>query len=188
MLNNLTSLMNSEYIATSKGLADKSMSSLSEKWTSLSDTVRFGKHSFDYVVSHFTPNPLSCANADPADAMRVCAYLRVSDEVSLNILKTFPRISPRKCAEILYVLYCYHNWDVVGDNLMLYVDTRTLHYYGVDYFDFPTQYDGIFAPSLKLKFEEPSITLRDFHALSWRRIMPTISFQKIFSSGIQPLF
>ena len=164
MLNDLTSLMNSECFGTFKGLAGKSMSLLSKKWTSLSDIICFDKHSYDYVVSHFTPNPLSCANADPADGMRVCAYLRVSDEVSLNILKIFPRISPRKWTQILYALYYYHNQDVVGDNLMLYVDTRTLHYNGVDYFDLRTQYDGIFAPSLKFKFEEPSITLRDFHA------------------------
>ena len=81
------------------------------------------------------PTHYLCANADPADGMRVCAYLRVSDEVSLNFLQTFPRISPRKWTQILYILYNYHNQDVVGDNLMLYVDTRTLHYNGVDYFD-----------------------------------------------------
>ena len=134
------------------------------------------------ATSH--PTPLSCANADPADAMRVCAYLRISGEVSLNILKTFPMISPRKWAEILYVLYYYHNQNVVGNNLMLYVDTRTLHYYGVDYFDLPTRYDGIFAPFLKLKFEEPSITLRNFralfmeedHAYNFRKFSPLLAY------------
>ena len=42
-----------------------------------------------------------------------------SEEVSLNVLKKIVRISPRNRAEILYVLYYYHNRDVVGDNLML---------------------------------------------------------------------
>ena len=50
-------MMNSEYFGTSNGLADKFMSSLSKKWTSLSDIVCFGKHSYNYVVSHFAPNP-----------------------------------------------------------------------------------------------------------------------------------
>ena len=184
MLRDLTSLRNSEHFGTSKGLAGNLTSSLTKRWTSLSDIVCFGKYSFDFVVSHFTPKPLSCANVDPADAMRVCAYLRVSDEVSLNILKKFLRISPRKWAEILYVLYYYHNRDVVGDNLMLYVDTRTLHYYGVDYFDLPTRYDGIFVPSLKLKFEQPSVTLRDFraffmeehHAYNFRKSSPLLAY------------
>ena len=68
--------------------------------------------------------------------------------------------------------------------LMKYLDSTTLHFYRVDYFDLPTWYDSVFKPTSAIKFEHADITLRKFramfmeehHAFKFKKAPPQLAY------------